>query len=200
MVAVGVLALPSIEDVTDDAPARDIDPLVTRCAAGDLLAWRELHRQYYSVVQAFLRRIGIQDRDVDDVCQEVFVRLHRSVGSFRGESELKTWIYRVCVTEAARLRRRLRVWDAVLRMGATDAREPTLPGPEANDFMLGERLEAALGRMPAGDRAAFVLYELEGLSGKEIAAVLGCPVATVWRRLHYARRTFGEEFGVEGTG
>jgi RNA polymerase sigma-70 factor (ECF subfamily) len=193
MVALGLLALPSIYRVTND-------PLVRRCAAGDLLAWQQLHRQYHSVVRAFLRRLGIRDRDVDDACQEVFVRLHRSLGSFRGESELKTWIYRVCVTEAGRLRRRLQAWEALRSVVAKDAEEPSVPGPEPSDFMLRQRVEAALGRMSAGDRAAFVLYELEGLSGKEVADVLGCPVATVWRRLHYARRTFGEEFGVEGNG
>jgi RNA polymerase sigma-70 factor (ECF subfamily) len=193
MVALGLVALPSIYRVTDD-------PLVERCAAGDLLAWQELHRQYYSVVRAFLRRLGVQERDVEDACQEVFVRLHRSLGSFRGESELKTWLYRVCVTEAGRLRRRLRAWEAARSVAAQDAEEPSVAGPELGDLMLRQRVEAALGRMSAGDRAAFVLYELEGLSGKEIAAVLGCPVATVWRRLHYARRAFGEEFGVEGTG
>jgi RNA polymerase sigma-70 factor, ECF subfamily len=191
MVTLGALALPSIYGVADD-------PLVRRCTAGDLLAWQDLHRQYYSVVRAFLRRLGVQDREVEDACQDVFVRLYRSLGSFRGDSELKTWIYKLCITEAGRMRRRLRAWEGARNLAAGDSEEPSVPAPEPTDFMLRQRVEAALGRMSAGDRAAFVLYELEGLSGKDIAEVLGCPVATVWRRLHYARRAFFEEFGVEG--
>jgi RNA polymerase sigma-70 factor (ECF subfamily) len=53
--------------------------------------------------------------------------------------------------------------------------------------------ERALGRLGAGERAVFVLYEMEGVSGKEIAEIVGCPEATVWRRLHYARQNFRRE-------
>jgi RNA polymerase sigma-70 factor (ECF subfamily) len=60
-----------------------------------------------------------------------------------------------------------------------------------------KRIAQALATLPEGERVVFVLYEMEGLPGKQIAEIVKCPEPTVWRRLHYARRTFREALGVE---
>jgi RNA polymerase sigma-70 factor (ECF subfamily) len=171
--------------------------LVRRCVAGERMAWRALHRRYYPVAEAFLRRLGVDPREVEDACQDVFLRMFRALPSYRGEAELKTWMYKLCVTEASRLRRRARVRQALsqlLRLGASEQAVTVL---ELDADSACRQVEHALGRMSDGDRCVFVMYELEGLAGKQIADVLSCPVSTVWRRLHYARLTFREALGIE---
>jgi RNA polymerase sigma factor (sigma-70 family) len=64
---------------------------------------------------------------------------------------------------------------------------------------LRDKFGAALERMNEGDRLVFVLYEFEGLPGKQIAEIADCPEATVWRRLHYARRIFRDVVGIDAT-
>ena len=63
------------------------------------------------------------------------------------------------------------------------------------DEMARRRIDAALAALKAGERQVFVLFEMQGLGGDEIAEIAGCPVATVWRRLHYARQTFRAALG-----
>jgi RNA polymerase sigma-70 factor (ECF subfamily) len=162
--------------------------LVQRCIAGEGGAWRQLHRRYYPVARAFLRRMGVPPEELEDSCQDAFLQVFRSLSAFRGDASLKTWLYRVCLTQAARRRRRSGTFEAVRNLLSAHA-EPDLARPaEVSDESLQTRLQAALGRLSEGERAVFVLYELEAASGKQIAEVLQCPEATVWRRLHYARR------------
>lgn len=162
--------------------------LVADCVAGDTLAWRDFHRQYYEVVLAFLRRLGVHESDIDDTTQEVFVQLYRCLSQFRGDSELKTWLYRICASQASRLRRRkflvnkLKLWFCEASCNDSIF--------EASDDIIADRvtLDRALAKLTDKERLVFVLFELEGLSGAEIATIAECPVNTVWRRLFDARR------------
>jgi RNA polymerase sigma-70 factor (ECF subfamily) len=162
--------------------------LVSRCVAGEVAAWRQLHRQYYPIARAFLRRMGVPPDEVEDACQDAFLQVFRSLSSFRGDASLKTWLYRLCLTQASRRRRRSGAVEAVRSLLTLHAVSDRVGPAEISDESLHARLQAALGRLGEGERAVFVLYELEAASGKEIADVLQCPEATVWRRLHYARR------------
>jgi RNA polymerase sigma-70 factor, ECF subfamily len=168
--------------------------LVGRCVSGDERAWRELHRVYYPVAGAFLRKLGVRERELEDATQEVFVQLYRSLPEFRGEAQLKTWLYRLCATQARRSRRFQVVTDAVAQWLGLSA--PTATLQELGEDLARERVSRALDQLSDGDRLVLVLFELEGLSGAEVAKVVGCPVATVWRRLHYGRRRFREALGV----
>jgi RNA polymerase sigma-70 factor (ECF subfamily) len=136
----------------------------------------------------------VNGRELEDACQEVFLRIFRFLPSFRGEADLKTWLYRLCATEAARVRRRSR--------SASDLPPPELAtdGPGMSARAAAEKCRAALRQMGKAERVVFLLYEIEGLSGHQVAETVGCPVATVWRRLHYARRRFRSALlGAEGT-
>ena len=164
--------------------------LLEACAEGDAKAWRQLHLHYFPVVIAFLRRLGVRERELEDAAQEVFLQVHRSLRGFRRESELSTWLYRICISEARNLRRRARVIDAVMRVLSCAPPEQMLSSPPLCDSIARERIDRALAVLPQGERAAFVLYEMEGVPGKQIAQILRCTEATVWRRLHCARRTF----------
>jgi RNA polymerase sigma-70 factor (ECF subfamily) len=166
-------------------------PLVSRCLAGDPAAWRALHQTYYPIVAAFLGKLGVKSTDRDDACQEVFVQMLRYLPTFRGQAQLKTWVYRLCVTEARHVRHRSAVGAALRGLLRTElgARGPE-SGSVLTDEVARQKVDAALATLKEHERLVFVLYDMEGLSGEEVAQIAGCPVATVWRRLHYARRTF----------
>lgn len=172
------------------------DSLVRNCVADDADAWRALHRRYYPVAMAFLRKLGTREADLEDACQDVFVELFRYLPSFRGQADLKTWLYRLCTTQARRVRRRSRVLRIIRdRLQQGGAHEPCVPAATATEATLLLRVSHALDQMTEGERLVFVLYEFEGLPGKQIAEIADCPEATVWRRLHYARSTFRKALG-----
>jgi RNA polymerase sigma-70 factor (ECF subfamily) len=172
------------------------DALVQNCLGGDPEAWRGLHRRYYPIAVAFLRKLGADEEDVEDAAQEVFVELFRYLPTFRGQADLKTWLYRLCATQARRIRHRSRILRVIREKLQSDAPAPAAPAATMTDASLVRHMKAALDQMNEGDRLVFVLYEFEGLSGKQIAPIANCPESTVWRRLHYARRIFRDTLGV----
>lgn len=170
--------------------------LVDACALGDAAAWRKLHLRYYPVARAFLRKLGVREGELDDATQEVFLQVHRYLPRFRGESELTTWLYRLCVTQARKLRRRIRLHEALRAFLSVAPAESLVSTQSFSEGAALSRVQGALSQLPESERSVFVLYEMEGVPGKQIAEILGCPEATVWRRLHYARKTFCAALGV----
>jgi len=175
------------------------DTLVRNCRAGNPAAWRALHRRYYPVAAAFLRKLGAMPEEIEDTCQDVFVELYRNLPNFRGQAEMKTWLYRLCVTQARRTRTRSRVVRAVReQLQRLMPERVSVPPATMTESTALQRVVQALEQLNPGDRLVFVLYEFEGLPGKQIAEIANCPEATVWRRLHYARRTFRDSLGIDG--
>ncbi len=169
--------------------------MVTRLRAGEARAFEELVRGYqHRVFSVALRMLG-SPAEAEEVAQEVFVRVHRSVGEFRGEARLSTWLYaitsRLCLNRLATTERRMirRGEETLLRLRATTA------GPDA-DLERGE-VEAALSRaiaeLPEDRRIVVVLRDLEGLPYEEIAHSLGIELGTVRSRLHRARMDLKEK-------
>jgi RNA polymerase sigma-70 factor (ECF subfamily) len=137
------------------------------------------------------RLLGGDEAAAQDVAQNAFVRAHRGLASFRGESSLDTWFFRILVREAQRHRR----WQAVRRLFAGDpseAPEPVDPRP-VGDPALRRRIARALERLPRGQREAFVLVHLEEQTIVEAAAVLGKAVGTVKSHLHRALASLRRE-------
>lgn len=170
-----------------------VPSLVDRCVGGEAEAWRQLHRELFPVVASFLRRMGIPRGESDDVCQEVFVQMFRALKTFEGRADIKTWVFRLCVSQASRWRRRSWLKGSLrfLRVGGgTRVLEESVALATMPEGELHRGVEEALTRMKPQHREVLVLFELEGLAGEQIARVLSCPVATVWRRLHYARLEF----------
>ena len=164
--------------------------LLDACSAGDSAAWRHLHRLCYPRAAAFLRKLGVGELDLDDATQDVFMQLFRYLPSFRREAELSTWLYRVCITQARHVRRRRRVTHTLSRLLSLGSAPTLVSTPSLPEAIVRRRVEAALSRLSEGDRTVFVLYEMEGLPGKRIAEIVASPEASVWRRLHDARRVF----------
>lgn len=166
-------------------------PLLLECARGNHDAWRSLHFRYYPVTVAFLRKFGVREPDLEDASQEVFLQMHRYLPRFRGSSQLNTWLYRLCITQARHVRRRKRLSEA-LRSWLYPAPEGIAASSEFCEASARRRIEAALDGLTENERLALVLYDMEGLSGKQVAEILRCKEATLWRRLHYARKKFVE--------
>lgn len=146
--------------------------------------------------------------DADDVAQEAFVRVCRSVREFRGDASFSTWLYRITVNLSCDvLRRRRRQRCASLDEMEARGRGPALSGGPPGDratipcsgddipdhqAVAGElrvKLREAIMSLPDHHRAAVILRDIEGLSYREIAQALSCPEGTVMSRLHYARTT-----------
>ncbi|MFZ5895142.1 MAG: RNA polymerase sigma factor [Myxococcota bacterium] len=169
--------------------------LLDRCVAGEEAAWRGLHARYYRTAIYVLRRLGVAPAQLEDCCQEVFLDVFRSLPGFRHEADFRTWLYRICVGRARVARRRakvVRILESLFASGADEPAEDPFEEGRAN-----RQLGMALESLSEAERAVFVLFELEGLSGREISEIVGCTEASVFRRLHHARKHFKRALGEE---
>lgn len=171
--------------------------LIQRCAAADEDACAELVAEHQRMVyQLSLNLLGDHNEALD-LSQEVFLRVFRTIHGFRGQSALRTWIYRIVVNQA---RNRQRWWRRRHRSQQVSLDEHInthgeLPAPgnsESPDRILGqkqlaERIRTSLDRLPFDQRTAIVLREIDGLSYEEIGFSLGIAVGTVKSRLARAR-------------
>jgi RNA polymerase sigma-70 factor (ECF subfamily) len=171
--------------------------LVQRCAAGDEAACTELVNEHQRmVIQLAMNLLGDRDEAVD-LSQEVFLRVFRTIHRFRGQSSLRTWIYRIAVNQA---RNRHRFWrrrhradqvsldDHLAKHGEFVSEGDATPERVLAQKELAARLQAALDRLPFDQRTAIVLREIDGLSYDEIAFSLGLAIGTVKSRLTRARQ------------
>jgi RNA polymerase sigma-70 factor, ECF subfamily len=165
--------------------------LVARARSGDAEAIGALFVAHATATRRLLRSVLGPDDELDDLSQEVFVRVHRSIRGFRGESGFSTWLHRLIVNTAvdhlrSRARRRARL-EAAPPLAPPASREA---GPEdraAAREML-RRLYAILEAMPVKRRVAFTLFEFEGLSLEALREVLGISVQAAKSRVFFARR------------
>ena len=172
--------------------------LIQRCAAGEELACAELVAGHERMVYTLaLHLLGDRDEALD-LSQEVFLRVFRTIHSFRGQSALKTWIYRIVVNQA---RNRQRFWRRRRRADQVsldqhvaehgDLRQPGDGSSPDRAFVrkeLASKLWSALNALPFDQRTVVVLREIDGLSYDEIAFSLGVAVGTVKSRLTRARQ------------
>ena len=171
--------------------------LVQRCAAADELACAELVDEHQRMVMQLAVNLLGDREEALDLSQEVFLRVFRTIHRFRGQSSLRTWIYRIAVNQA---RNRHRFWKRRHRADQVsldqhiaahgDLRSAGESGPDQllAQKQLGERLQQALDNLPFEWRSAIVLREVDGLSYEEIAFSLGVAVGTVKSRLTRARQ------------
>lgn len=181
--------------MTDDG-----DGLVRRAAAGDPEAFRALFLRHKSDVSRLVYRMLNAPADLDDVVQEVFVQVFRSLKDFRGQSKFSTWLHRVTVNVVLMHRRSARsrpvLAEELPGELVADAGQ-TLPDEEVDRRERMRAFQRLLARLADKKRIVFVLHELEGMSPAEIADVVGAPVLTVRTRLFYARRELEAMFGEE---
>jgi RNA polymerase sigma-70 factor (ECF subfamily) len=165
--------------------------LVRRAAAGDPDAFRGLFVRHRSDVARLVYRMLNAPADLDDVIQEVFVQVFRSLKDFRGQAKFSTWLHRVTVNVVLMHRRSARSRPVLTEempgeLVADDGQ--TLPDEDVERRERMRAFQRLLARLADKKRIVFVLHELEGMSPAEIADVVGAPVLTVRTRLFYARR------------
>lgn len=167
------------------------DALVRRAAGGDAEAFRGLFVKHRSDVSRLVYRMLNAPADLDDVVQEVFVQVFRSLKDFRGQSKFSTWLHRVTVNVVLMHRRSARsrpvLTEEVPNELVSDEGQ-SLPDEDAERHERMRAFQRLLARLADKKRVVFVLHELEGMSPAEIADVVGAPVLTVRTRLFYARR------------
>ncbi len=164
---------------------------------------REIFDAHAAYIWRTLRHLGIPESDIEDLCQEVFVTVHRKLGDFAGRSALRTWIYGICLRVASDHRRKAHVRrERAAEDPARDLAEQRGFGPDQRHEQRTV-VEELLSCLDDDKRAVFVLYELEGFSMKEVAEIVGCPLQTAYSRLHAARdRLLAEakSAGITGAG
>lgn len=173
---------------------RQPDELVRRAQRGDAAAFAELFRRHRdAVVRIAFRMLG-PDADLEDVVQEVFLQVFRSLPDFRGQAKFSTWLHRVTVNVVLMIRRRARS-RPVLTPDETGKHEPSETRLPDQELLREQRLAAfrrLLDRLSDKKRTVFVLHELEGMAPAQIAEIVDCPVLTVRTRLFYARRELAQ--------
>jgi RNA polymerase sigma-70 factor (ECF subfamily) len=162
----------------------------------DLNAFRVIYEAHFRFVWSALRRLGVREADTLDVTQKVFLTVHARLSAFEGRSELRTWIFGICQRVASDYRRSAPVRREIATdLTALDAHG----GVDANALTHAESrqraaiADAVLNRLPEPQRVVFVLFELEEMSGDEIAELIGVPVGTVRSRLRLARQAVRRE-------
>ncbi|HEY4159534.1 MAG TPA: RNA polymerase sigma factor [Polyangiaceae bacterium] len=165
--------------------------MVSNAESADL-SFEGVYREHFSFVWRSLRRLGVRESDIADTVQETFLIVHRRLAEFEGRAKLTTWLFRIALRVASDYSKRAHVRREVFDdSGFAELSDPTAD-VEANragrdDVRL---LETALAALSLEQRAAFVLFELEGLSTTEISERLALPLGTVYSRLRKARALF----------
>jgi len=168
--------------------AADLD-LVRRCQEGDAAAFEEVYRTHSGRLYNLLFRMAGSAQDAEDLLQEVFLHAYRKLASFRGESTLGTWLYRLAVNHCldvlrGRHTKMQRSTDSLDEDGAL---EPAAVMPAIPTAISRLDLDRAIAKLPDGCRAAFVLHDVEGFEHQEVAGLLGISQGTSKSQVHKAR-------------
>jgi RNA polymerase sigma-70 factor, ECF subfamily len=180
-------------DATDSA-------LVSRAQSGEPQAFEELVRRYRNDVYGLSYHFLRNREEAWDVSQEVFIKAYRSLGRFRGDAGIKTWLLRIAANHCKDQFKKRRLPTVSLDAMPTQDYFPAAsdPAKELAHSELGAAIQQALDGIPEKHRVAFILREFEGLSYKEMAEVMNCSEGTVMSRLHHARKKLQNKLSAMG--
>lgn len=163
--------------------------LIDRCRQGDEAAFRELVDQYKGLVFALIARSVTDRARAEELAQDVFLKVHKGLPYFRGESKLSTWLYRIVVNVLSQERPDLAT--ASLDDTGDDDRPKHQPCAEDRafgDFVLKDRLQKAIERLPIQYQVLVNGHYMKGLRYEDLAEALDLPMGTVKTHLHRAKR------------
>jgi RNA polymerase sigma-70 factor (ECF subfamily) len=166
--------------------------LISRAVVGDHSAFQVLVERHRSMVYRVAYQFAGNHHDAEDIAQEVFIKVYRSLDRFRQDAQLTSWIYRIVMNACIDYRRRHS--PAASAPFSEEAEQKMLntpeesPGPEETAYAgeLGDVLAAEVSRLPPGQRVVFIMRHHQGLKLGEIADSLGLAEGTVKRQLHAA--------------
>ncbi len=170
----------------------DVEPdadVLARIHRGEVGALGLLYDRYVDDVRRVVGRLGVARPDVDDVVQATFLDVLGAAGRYDGRASAKSWLVGLALVQVRRRRRTLARLAARVAAWGREPRPPvaTPEAVAAIDEQV-ERVQRALDALSPKKREVIVLVAIEGMSGEDAAGILGVPVATVWTRLHHARR------------
>ena len=172
--------------------------LIADLCEGDETALAPLVEKYKRMVYRLAMQITKNHADADDVMQETFIKVYRSIRTFRKDAAFETWLYRIVVNEALNfVKRRERQRESTLEIASEAAYEATTryraqiandPHAHAEKSELRHYVTEAVNSLSLKHRTVVILHEFAGLTHAEIASILNCSEGTVRSRLHYARK------------
>ena len=164
---------------------------VRRALAGETRAFNELYQLHRRDVARLAARLLGPRGDVDDIVQDVFVQVFRSLPNFRGDSRFSTWLHRVTVNVVLMYLRSQKSRPRLVSDDQAGVEAPTPVASPLDDAASRERLRALyriLDGVGEKKRTVFILHDIEGVSATDVGRIVGAPVLTVRTRLFYARR------------
>jgi len=183
---------------------RELDQqLVERAQRGDKHAFELLVSKYQRKLGRLLTRFIRDPAEVEDVCQEAFIKAYRALPSFRGDSAFYTWLYRIGINTAK---------NYLVAMGRRAPTSTEFDSEEAESFedadqlrdintpeslmmtrQIGDTVNESMAQLPEDLRTAITLREIEGMSYEDIAVIMNCPIGTVRSRIFRAREAISEK-------
>ena len=173
---------------TGDVRSADLE-LARRCQDGDAAAFEELYRTHAGRLYSLLVRMAGSQVEAEDLLQDVFLHAYRKMASFRGDSTLGTWLYRLTVNHCLDVLRgrRTKMQRATDSLDDDASVEPAAAMPMVPTAVSRLDLDRAIAKLPGGCRAAFVLHDVEGFEHHEVARMLGVSQGTSKSQVHKAR-------------
>lgn len=173
--------------------------LVDRCRKGDdESAFGELVDRYKNLVYGMVWRMAPDRGQVDDLAQEVFLKVHRGLPYFRGEARLSTWIYRIVMNVCREARGRPRVEVPMTGRDGETVVEPASQDRAFAGIEVRDRVEKALAQLPEPYRMIIAAHHLKGIQYEALAEALNMPLGTVKTHLHRAKRRLREILEQQG--
>jgi len=162
--------------------------LVARCQQGDTEAFEELYRQHSRSLYNVAYRMAGNAMDAEDLLQEIFILAYSKLRGFRGESSLRTWLYRLAVNRCLDHLRSRAARQSEQSVRLEENQSATTAPNDRETVRLRLDLERAIGSLPSSYRAAFILYDVEGFEHREVGEILGVAEGTSKSLVHKARR------------
>src|SRR5687768_14236395 len=180
------------------APPVDDRILVSRAQAGDYAAFDILIQRYQERVYATVYHMTSNHEDANDLTQEAFIKAHKALGSFKGDSSFFTWVYRIAVNKTINFlkSRKNKIHLSLNDLDFNAEHDPDLvafvsektPRRDAGLSELQEKLNEAMQRLSDVHRLVVTLHDVQGMSHEEISKIMDCNTGTVRSRLFYARQ------------
>ena len=179
-------------------PADEVGDLVSRAQSGDLAAFDSIMLLYRERLYSVIYNMTFNHEDAADLSQEAFVKAFRSLKKFKGKSSFFTWLYRIGVNLTLshlkrKKTRRFLSFDQISEENGSGKEFDKFSSSESSSVRntllneLHEKLNEALLKLSDKHRTIVVLYEIDGLSHREISTIMKCTEGTVRSRLHYAK-------------
>ncbi len=168
--------------------AKDFE-LTQLAAKGNMAAFEEIYNRHHRRVYSICLRMLQNTTEAEDLTQDVFIQLHRKIGSFRGDSAFTTWLHRLTVNQVLmHFRKRNVKFEKTTEEGETPVQIVSgTQNPRKMPVVDKIAIENAIEKLPNGYRNVFVLHDVEGYEHEEVARILGCSVGTSKSQLHKAR-------------